>query len=99
MSKTTLVSWESDLLDLVSAASGDSKVLAITRMDKSPDASGRWLTRSVDLMWLTNLDERDEVGQLVFQFDGELLQRDDMLQIVNSQVERAVIFNATVSGG
>lgn len=89
--KTCLVSWESDLHDLVASAD-DVDVVSVARLDTTPWNQARWSMRWVKTIWLATRDERDEVGSLVFQFVDDDALKDDMLRTRPHRSDRVQVF-------
>lgn len=91
--RTSLVAWESDLLDLMTAA--DSlRLMAVARLDCPSTNPCRWSMRWAKVIWLAARDEREETGPLVFQLDDDDVPRDDMLRPLPRRTDRVQIFSS-----
>ena len=95
--KTCLVSWESDLRDLV-ASHEALNVIAVARLDDAAPNSALWSMRWIKSIWLATRDEREEVGSLVFQFDDDAALKDDMLRSRPHRPDRVQIFRCAEAG-
>lgn len=92
--ETTLIAWESELLQLLGSLRAEEGLSAVGRLEKSDDNIGRWELKWVDALWETTLEERDLFGRLVLRFEGESLLRDELLHEVHRNDARALIFRA-----
>jgi hypothetical protein len=91
--KTVLVAWESDLLDVMTAVDAPSLV-AVARLDIPTGNPYRWNIRWAKFIWLAARDEQEEAGPLVFQLDDDDVPRDDMLRALPRRSDRVQIFSA-----
>lgn len=93
-SRTILVAWEADLLELVTAKNHQI-VSAVARLDMAAAQSMRWQMRWVESMWRSASDEQDEVGPLVFLFEEEEGPRDDLLRALPRRSDRVRVFSSS----
>lgn len=91
LSRTTLIAWESGLLDLVTA-SGGQRLLAVARLGLSAGDHTRWEMRWVESIWLAAGDERQDIGPLVFKLENDDLPRDDLLNALDHREDRKLVF-------
>lgn len=95
--ETSLIAWESDLIQLLEAQAVNGDLLSIARMDKSRSKPGRWEFRWIDALWESTCDEKEQVGKVVMRFEGESALRDEHLLVVDPNEARSLRFRASTS--
>lgn len=95
--ETTLIAWESELLEVIGSKGGGMRLNAIGRMDKSRRAFGRWELKWIEALWETTIDERNEFGRLVFRFEGEAELWDELLHAVHPKDSRHLVFSTSAN--
>lgn len=96
-SETSLVAWESELLNFLDSHRNTRRLNAVGRMDKSRHTLGKWELRWISAIWESTFDEREEVGHFVLRFEGEDLQRDELLHEVSRNEARPLLFSAPLT--
>jgi hypothetical protein len=91
--QTTLVAWESTLLELLaSVPEADRK--GVARVEMARGQIQRWAFSWIRRIWVPMSDELEETGVLLFQFEGETQVRDTHLQPVPANDGRVLLFTA-----
>jgi hypothetical protein len=96
--QTTLVAWESTLLDFLAGVPAEDCV-AIARLAKEDGTRGRWQLQWVEAMWQPAADELEETGHLLLQLEGDPQVRDVSLGPVPARSDRVQLFSAAAAAG
>lgn len=91
--QTTLVAWESTLLDIV-AGIPEADRRGIARVDKERSPGSRWSVSWIERLWAPAPDEVEEGGIVLLQLAGDPQVRDEHLTPVASREGRALVFSA-----
>jgi hypothetical protein len=91
--QTTLVAWESTLLDsLTGIPERDRR--AVARLEKERRPGFRWSMAWIETIWAPAPEEQEETGVLLLQLAGDTQVRDAHLAPVAPREGRVLVFNA-----
>lgn len=91
--QTTLVAWESTLLDILATIPAAHR-RAIGRLEKERGKTARWQLSWVQSIWAPSSDEADGTGLFLLQLEGDPQVRDAHLQPVPKRSGRELLFTA-----
>jgi hypothetical protein len=91
--QTTLVAWESTLMDIVEGIPAANR-RAIARIDKDRGAGARWALQWVQSLWAALPSESEETGVMLLKLEGEQQIRNAHLEPVVDAPGRQLLFEA-----
>lgn len=92
--QTTLVAWESTLLDILTGIPM-ADCIGIARVEKERRPGSLWVVNWIESLWTPAPDEVQETGVLLLQLAGDPQVRDAQLVPVSSRDGRAIVFSAS----
>lgn len=91
--QTTLVAWESTLLDILATIPGGD-CMGIARLEKERGKTARWNVSWIETIWAPTPEEAEETGLFLVQLEGDPQLRDAHLQPVPTRGDREILFRA-----
>lgn len=97
VTQTTLVAWESTLLDILTALP-EGACMTIARLERHQDQVARWEMKWIQRIWASTGDECNETGLFLLQLEGDSQLRNAHLQLMPNRAGRKLLFGPPPSG-